>query len=1032
MEQSHGRVIVDLERLDMRKAQALEEGQRVYDYLPAHSGQVRQLTVATKGTYRMQVYSIDGAVNCRLEDERGWQLMSGAPCAWKGELGVGRYRLYVYAEDRAIRTRAYFNRNEQWSAFWPKHEKQYWRDIKSKPMPLALHGVSLFRYRAPQPKDELALSIPANMRIKFSFMRGLVGRLFLRDKFVHQFGGSKQKPKSDDDELVLERGEYRLDLQDARGVLNTWSRYAIGIEVLSAQPGVRLWRPIPSQIEIDVPESGHIIFETEGDRDVWCRLVTVKDAQQIATNDDAARERWDCNISQWLPQGRYRLELDGQQGNTWLDIQRPMVYTREIQAPMALTSHKIASGHIYSFGFVVEKMSAMHWAAKSTNGIVGCLLEDETRKRALNEVIGQNCDSTILLQPGRYRWHLRSMQREVSAVDIALQPIAYTELTADTQIQGGTAQYFTLSVPHNALYKLSFNLPVQAQGIQCQLALSGEALRDIACDGIMALQKGIHLLRVNMVSAKQTEALRVSLQVHAIDEGKSAAISAAQTQRITLRIQRAGMYRIDVMAEDTHPWSCLLNGSRGTLPPNAPNELRCRLYLPLAVGLHSLDLWHPHDAEAKSRELRGRVIFHHTAAMPEKSVALTTGTILEDSIKQGNAPMLYKLESSSPSYVSLTIRGDGIAMLLDSDKKVSQICKVHDGDIRTCRWLVSSHSGRSWLLLSAGDAELMYSVHLRESPVAPEAIALQPGESWDWPQSAEQGVSGRLDISLRGEGMAVVEVIGGKARCHLWSDQIALHAGCLHSLQLDKRQHLLSIDYEQAPQRILFYRPDQRVQAIWGITDSPPPPDKRTTIVPNRLQPINANTEYFQIAIAAPTLLQVRIKGHNTRCALGNDKGEILQAALNTNGCKLAYPVQSGSYWIGVHRESKAIQDARMLVSTPRVVNVTEGRHGRYLLGSGDMRWFEFTAPQNGRIGVGVVGQHDEIQCLLIDHKAKIVAQGCQNYIELPAGKYWLKVWLKADTQPTAIHVVLRGLTPPPKDPPAQYLQRMFGQQRTK
>lgn len=1026
-EHSTGRVKIQIDKLPTVESLSLQDNQHKTALLTPEQGHFHPLTIRKPGHYLVDIHSIDSPVFCRLEDEHGWPVWRGEPCQFWQDLKPGHYRIHLIPRaEKSVRYRISAYTKASWKQQWPQNTVHLKRNIRSKPKTLPLNRSWVLGYEAAQPSDTLLLPIPTEMTLSIELSQNLIGQLYQGAAIVAQWAGTQESPHMQ--KLTLKPGTYRLILQGKYGSLQAHNRYTVKTNVVETQANVHLWSAVPSSLVLNVPQAGGIQLGTEGRQDVWCQIFR-HDGSQVAFNDDVDASRWDCKIAQWLPAGKYRVQLDGVHDKVWLQL-KPLAVTEQILSldhPRVQTTLQPHQRH--AFVLALSQPGSIAFQVGIGRGKLSCMMEDMQHRQPIEHIKGMSCDRMYRLQPGRYKFHVYHTESQGQTIHAQVRSLTGTFVKSGIyttlQVEPGTPIYLKTRIP-SVLAQFQWKQVTSSQALQCSVTTTTTeytfpCTQPHLLDGTV----GLHPIWKIQSNVKQTVEFTLQEALYQPGQSQELLLRLGQVVSLPVLIKNAGLYRLRWQGQNSNHWH--LRWNQGVRQEIIQQHPKPRMWVYLPQGQHTLALYH--TAQQPHPYQTDRVFFEVQPVILESSQAKTASTGVTEGVLESGQVALWQMKRRS-YHVNLTLHGNGEAFVLTKAGDVVQHCHSTQKTWRNCRWYLADAKRGLRLWLRSSDSKLLYRWKLTEAPYVSPVIAMSLGTQWKFPNFVQN--RSQWQVLLQGQGRAVIEVVGQHVQCSLHGKKLTKR-GCLQSVELSPTGQHLSVVANHRPDRILLYAPQQRAQALWGSAILAPktPTESVEVLTPDRWTTIaesNHPLVWYQFRLTAPRVVSFKAQGNAVRCLLRSTDTSVFWATQGNKGCRGVLPLHAGEHWLGLHSDTGHPVGGRVLLSTTQARVLQEGEILSHLLGTGESLWFSFSLSQKAYVGVGAVGRHDELVCDIRDEKGTVVAKGCQRYLDLDRGTYWYRVSLPNTAEPTWVRTILRGKMPPPNRPPTAYLKQLLEQ----
>ncbi|OWJ63788.1 hypothetical protein [Inquilinus limosus] len=298
-EDGAGRLGLTARPTPMLPGAALVPAGTVRAALPAGSGILFPVEIPADGTYRLEILGLDRSFTARLEDSEGWPLLAaGDLSGTEQELAAGRYRLMILPEAVDTRVVARLTRIEPEVAL-----------EDHGPHPLPFDADQTFQWREPAGRedprtpDQWDFTLAGPAKASLSLSDGMVAELRRLDTPdaapVARFSGSAGF------EGALPAGQYRVEATSLGR--NDRLDYTLSLHTDELQLDTVREITLPATVPFSIATDRVVSLTSFGGIDVKAVL---RDAQgQVLGRFDDRDGDWNIAASQYLPAGRYTLEL---------------------------------------------------------------------------------------------------------------------------------------------------------------------------------------------------------------------------------------------------------------------------------------------------------------------------------------------------------------------------------------------------------------------------------------------------------------------------------------------------------------------------------------------------------------------------------------------------------------------------------------------------------------------------------------------------------------------------------------------------
>ncbi|QGM98173.1 hypothetical protein [Methylocystis parvus] len=191
-------------------------------------------------------------------------------------------------------------------------------------------------------------------------------------------------------------------------------------------------------------------------------------------------------------------------------------------------------------------------------------------------------------------------------------------------------------------------------------------------------------------------------------------------------------------------------------------------------------------------------------------------------------------------------------------------------------------------------------------------------------------------------------------------------------------------------------------------------------------------------ARAATAPQRVALEGAAMRFAVKRDAPVMLTASsgapalvsFTQNGKRetFAYPagvefrhyMAAGDATLDIYAPHDGALSGALDIAAQKVIEAHEGVNDAIAVAPGASALFSFETKRNGDIGVGVRAEPDRVSARLLDASGKTLGEGLGQVMKLAPGRYFLEARVPADATATTIRAAIVGVSPPPASPPEE------------
>jgi hypothetical protein len=767
--------------------------------------------------------------------------------------------------------------------------------------------------------------------------------------------------------MQLAAGRYRLVTEHGRA--DVAIAYAIQVSVDPLMPGMERDLPVPSRVPIRVASGGTLRIRTAGEADVRCRLFDA-DGRRVAESSEMG-EDWNCGMAEPVAAGDYRLEIESEMvmpGSTRLSVAQP---APSDVGPLADgRTYRLADG-VLSAALPPPAGDAVLEARLEGAGPFSCALEDEAGRVLARSGPDATCSHFLL--PGARTWRLRAWTldrpTEVTA-RLRTRPVAAFD---GGKLPDGGAGRATIG--RAGAYRT-------AEGVRCLAGTSG--LLE-PCGPEVSLEAGAVVL-----AAPGPAKLPLEEVVRELGGGEEETVAVGPRPRI--QRQRSDKASAHLVAVTGAPGASRIPACRVDGGVHVATERGC--WAAAGAGRESV-------LRLTSKE-EGRARVWRAAVTKAKEVELGAGRRLLEVEVGGTLAEL----PAGPVRAELTLPPRAWALLL-REGRAEDLCPP---DAAAARCVLEARDGASILLFAPGERRVEAVIASLPAAPAPrellglrESVASLPGtERWRF---AAAGGPRRL-------------VVEGAAECAIALEDGGRVDGCSAEVPAGVAGTVM-VEHGVGPLRLLLAGREDALAlagsvAVAGASKRLPPAE----VVALAGAPLDRALE-----LAAESVVHVR--ADRGVCLLVSGGKTVASGGMG-EGCRLDRLLPMGTHRLLVRPFGDAPLSGSAVWTSEPVESLGEGVGPERWLAAGEARLYRFELASRGRVGLGLREDAETLACEVADATGRTLGEGCQQLLELDAGRYLLAVRAPVGRPAARYRPVLLGLAGAETGPPDEYLRELF------
>jgi len=989
-EDGTGRLGITARPTPMLPGAALVPAGTVRAALPAGSGILFPVEIPADGSYRLEILGLDRGFTARLEDAEGWPLLpAGDLSGVEQALAAGRYRLMILPEAVDTRVVARLSRIEPEVAL-----------EGHGPHPLPFDADQAFQWREPAGRgdprapDQWDFTLAGPAKASLSLSDGMVADLRRLDtpETVARFSSSAAFAGE------LPAGRYRVEATSLGR--NDRLDYTVSLHTDELQPGVVRDIPLPLTVPFSIATDRVVSLTSFGGLDVKAVL---RDAQgQVLGRFDDRDGDWNIAVSQYLPAGRYSLDLasveaasssdSSDESSTSEDSEDNSGPTTELRLALpaedGATAATQPSGTVELTGPTVHRLampaaaagSLMVAAASSSAELTLSLERQGADGTWANVAIDRGLAPAVAVPADGDA--ARPWRASVWTVDGGGEPVRFAARLVDAQPQkpgpvalaplalDGLPQTLAtalVAAPGAGLERVD---GVDLDGGLWQGSAPGRALRPLTAPVLAPQSDLLWLLARTAQPAKPTLAPLVS------DPSRATPLDLAAGEAATLPPS-------PVRAGRLQAWLARSGDGQPGLDAGLGMGVAAGEAFALDAAAAPLTIRNAAGAGALRLELTGLDL----ALAAERH----TDTSLSATLAPGSA-------------LPVTLPAGAKRLRLDLPAGVAAIAGWRGTDAETA-WTGDTPS--SWSLNGAWTELLLVNTGARPAPVA---LAQIPDPS-PTPALATDTVMKRF---FGAEGTVLLALPAGTGPGHR-----LIVAGAAEATVIGRDGHVASGRRIQLTgPGLVVLRHDTGLVAAWMEADEYgpwPQPELQDAPLPGIL-PLAGEAMILRVKAPRPALLTVRTTAPVILAADGNAP-ELFPA-----GAEFQRYLQDASLLRLFSPQDGPLSGSIELVSRP-IAPLAEGVGDAVTVASGGTALFGFTVEKDSDIGIGIRAEPDRARVRLLDADGKPLGDGVVQMRHLAPGRYLIEAQVPPDAPATLVRPAVVGIKARPSGPPEDVIR---------
>lgn len=959
-------------------------------------GAIVPIEITSAGSYQLDLYSLGGDLNARLEDADGWPLTAPGPLSTLGQdFTPGHYRLVVLPRDVDTRFVARLR-----PIIDPPQLQGH------GPHMLAFNQVQAFQWREPQSKndprvpDSWSFDLLADADVSINLTEGMIGALVRDDKDqIARFVASPQFSGT------LKAGHYRIDLMSLAH--DDRLDYQITLNTKVLQPGEARFVNLPAELSFNVANDRVVSLGTFGRSEIKGVL---KDGHGTVIERLAGRsDDWNIALSSRLPAGSYTLALDTAAAPGATSSQQ--ADSSDNQETDSSDGDQQSSGDDQSNASDIEVQFALPQelpqpalAANGTAEVTGASVFTfplpANAKDQLALVAAQSTSELVLSvekQSADGNWKPQAFAHGRAPLFAWPASEAGAQWRASVwTLDGGAAP-----------------IKIGARSIAREMREPGDiALEPVTIDGLgLSLNVAlVHAPSAGLVELGTAADLLVGASTDRPLAETSSGLFAPQSDRLWLVARKDGHVLVSPAHADAEIALTLSPGDQAVIPARAPLPGKVLMWrADSAFGQPGLNAGRGMGVSLNSAvALSDHQDLHVRNAGSDESLQMrlqpVDATELAPVTLDGSYTVTVPAFSAQPVKLPTGVKrltldlAPGIAVVAAPSS--SQLLNVWSGAAPLSRNIATS-------------AEEIWLVNLADDPGSAR-VSLSPGQAItlgvDQIRRRFFGTVGSEEIAVDAADGDVLNISGGAAT-FVGADGRVSRGD--------------SISVSGPGQLILDH--GAGLAALWlerGGKSPWPKPETKSIALPQSMA-LAGEAMAFRLDPAQPMVLDVSSDAPVIVSLEQNGRRDL---QLFPTGAEFHRYVAAGEAVLTLYSTHEGPLSGTVDLTATPVIAASDGVGAPVVLSPGTTALFGFEVKNTGNIGVGLRSDPDFAIGRLLDAKGQLLGEGVNQLKQLAAGYYLLEARAPADAPTLVVRPAVVGLSPPPAGPPPEiindYLQR--------
>jgi len=279
---------------------------------------------------------------------------------------------------------------------------------------------------------------------------------------------------------------------------------------------------------------------------------------------------------------------------------------------------------------------------------------------------------------------------------------------------------------------------------------------------------------------------------------------------------------------------------------------------------------------------------------------------------------------------------------------------------------------------------------------------------------------GTLRLEVPAAPGRFLSVAGNDVVCEWMDAEGILHVGRRHEI---RGGGVAQLTYGPGLVKAWIWDKDREAEGRWGLGSA----EVTATLAPNSVVSLEGTLKQFKFTVERPSALKVRWDGYGVASLRKTPEGQLTTTEGNLVNTLDAY-LDPGSYTLGLRALKGETLRGTAEFTLTDVTPITKTFGPETLVHGGETRTFAFTLAKAGAVGIGLTAERDVLSCQLLKAEGTPLGTGVQQFENLPAGTYFLRINLPLGETPLKFAPVVVGLEPPGNGPPEEALREFLEQ----
>jgi len=259
----------------------------------------------------------------------------------------------------------------------------------------------------------------------------------------------------------------------------------------------------------------------------------------------------------------------------------------------------------------------------------------------------------------------------------------------------------------------------------------------------------------------------------------------------------------------------------------------------------------------------------------------------------------------------------------------------------------------------------------------------------------------------------ILSACGAEVSCEFLDGEGRSHEGLQHKLH---GPGLITLRHGPGLVKVWLSQADRVLDGRWGAPLQGAP----RSLESNSLRALDGGL--FELNLDRPSAVRLRMEGPAV-LALERADHSLVSVEEGASETVLEACLEPGRYGVRVRGLMGNVARGSLECAVSDVGLIEKTLGAETLIHGAESKTFRFQVKQPARFGIGLKADRDALSCQLLKAGGELIGTGSQQYVDLAAGTYLLRVSLRPGEEPAKFTPVVVGLEASGNGPPEEVLR---------